>query len=593
MSELYTLGLSCFYHDSAAVLLKDGQIVAAAEEERFTRVKHDSSFPGHSVHFCLTEAKITLDSVDAIVFYDKPILKFDRLLETYFSSAPRGLKSFLRAMPVWLKEKIYFKKMLKDGLKHFSTSKKFPPVFFSEHHLSHAASAFYPSPYESSAILCIDGVGEWASASAWTGHKNEIKPLFEIQFPHSLGLFYSAFTGYLGFKVNSGEYKMMGLAPYGKPIYKDLIHKNLIALFEDGSFQLNLDYFNFTSSEGMTTKRFSELFGQSARRPEDPISQFHKDMAASVQSVTEEVVLHLAKAVKKMTNEKNLVMAGGVALNCVANGVLLKSGLFDNVWVQPASGDSGGALGCALAYYHLHLKKERLLSNNYQKGSLLGPKFTNSEIKSLLDKYHFNYQEFSSGSELDSVLAKEHLSKEKVVGFFQGKMEFGPRALGSRSIIGDARDPKMQLVMNLKIKQRESFRPFAPIVLKESVEEYFDWKVKDQSPYMLFTTQTKSKNLPAITHVDGSARLQVIDRDIHPRVHALLSSFKNETGCPVLINTSFNVRGEPIVCTPFEALKCFMTTDMDTLAIENFLLTKSQQPESVTGQKWESAYAED
>lgn len=593
MSELYTLGLSCFYHDSAAVLLKDGQIVAAAEEERFTRVKHDSSFPGHSVHFCLTEAKITLDSVDAIVFYDKPILKFDRLLETYFSSAPRGLKSFLRAMPVWLKEKIYFKKMLKDGLKQFSTSKKFPPVFFSEHHLSHAASAFYPSPYESSAILCIDGVGEWASASAWTGNKNEIKPLFEIQFPHSLGLFYSAFTGYLGFKVNSGEYKMMGLAPYGKPIYKDLIHKNLIALFEDGSFQLNLDYFNFTSSEGMTTKKFSELFDQSARRPEDSISQFHKDMACSVQSVTEEVVLHLAKAVKKMTNEKNLVMAGGVALNCVANGVLLKSGLFDNVWVQPASGDSGGALGCALAYYHLHQKKERILSKNYQKGSLLGPDFKKSEIKSLLDKHHFSYQEFPSSNELDSVLAKEHLSKEKVVGFFQGKMEFGPRALGSRSIIGDARDPKMQSVMNLKIKQRESFRPFAPIVLKESVEEYFDWKVKDQSPYMLFTTQTKSKNLPAITHVDGSARLQVIDRDIHPRVHALLSSFKNETGCPVLINTSFNVRGEPIVCTPFEALKCFMTTDMDILAIENFLLTKSQQPESVTGQKWESAYAED
>ncbi len=590
---MYTLGLSCFYHDSAAVLLKDGQIVAAAEEERFSRKKHDSGFPGHSIHFCLTTAGINLDNIDAIVFYDKPILKFDRLLETYFSSAPSGLKSFLRAMPVWLKEKIYLKKMLKDGLKQFSSNGKFPPVFFSEHHLSHAASAFYPSPFDSAAILCIDGVGEWASSSGWVGKGRDIKPIFEIQFPHSLGLFYSTFTGYLGFKVNSGEYKMMGLAPYGKPVYKDIIYKNLIHLFPDGSFQLNLDYFSFTSEDGMFTQAFVDLFGKPGRKSEETLTQFHKDLAASVQAVTEEVVLHLAEAIKKMTNEKNLVMAGGVALNCVANGVLLKSGLFDKIWVQPASGDSGGALGCALAYYHLHLKKDRVVLSNYQQGSLLGPEFTNSEIKATLDKYHFTYQEFISDKDLDVVLVNEHLTREKVVGFFQGKMEFGPRALGSRSIIGDARDPKMQSVMNLKIKKRESFRPFAPIVLKESVEENFDWKLSDESPYMLFTAQTKATNLPAITHVDGSARLQVIDRQIHPRIHGLLTTFKNATGCPVLINTSFNVRGEPIVCTPIQALKCFMTTDMDTLVLENFLLTKSLQPKIVTDQKWESAYAED
>ncbi|MBC7711731.1 MAG: carbamoyltransferase [Rhizobacter sp.] len=590
---MYTLGLSCFYHDSAAVLLKDGEIIAAAEEERFSRKKHDSSFPGHSIHFCLTQANITLDNIDAVVFYDKPILKFDRLLETYFSSAPSGLKSFLRAMPVWLKEKIYFKKMLRDGLKKLTNGKKFPPVFFSEHHLSHAASAFYPSSFESAAILCIDGVGEWASASAWVGNKNNIRPLFEIQFPHSLGLFYSTFTGYLGFKVNSGEYKMMGLAPYGKPVYKDLIHKNLIALFDDGSFQLNLLYFNFTSEEGMFSEEFSKLFGESPRKSEDTITQFHKDIAASVQAVTEDVVLHLAKAVKKMTNEKNLVMAGGVALNCVANGVLLKSGLFEKIAVQPASGDSGGALGCALAYYHLHLKKERLISKNFQKGSFLGPAFTSAEIKSTLDKHHFLYTEFANENDLDSELVQNHLTKEKVVGFFQGRMEFGPRALGSRSIIGDARSKEMQSTMNLAIKKRESFRPFAPIVLKEYVEDYFDWKKEDESPYMLFTTQSKTKNLPAITHVDGSARLQVVDRDIHPRVHALLSAFKKETDCPVLINTSFNVRGEPIVCTPIQALKCFMTTGMDTLVLENFLLTKNEQTSKVTDVKWESAYAED
>lgn len=589
---MYTLGLSCFYHDSAAALIKDGSIVAAAEEERFTRIKHDSSFPEHSINYCLNEANIKLTDIHSIVFYDKPILKFDRLLETYFSSAPKGLPSFLRAMPVWLKEKIYFKKMLKDGLNKFS-KEKHPPVYFSEHHLSHAASAFFPSPYENAAILCIDGVGEWASTSAWLGQKNKIKPIFEIQYPHSLGLLYSTFTGYLGFKVNSGEYKMMGLAPYGKPIYKELILKEMITLFKDGSFQLNLKYFNFTSDSGMFTKEFVKLLGHPQRKSEGPILEFHKDLAASIQAVTEEAVINLARAVKSATDQRQLVMAGGVALNCVANGVLLKSGLFDKIWVQPASGDSGGALGCALAYYHLHLKQDRTVHLDAQQGSLLGPAFTSLEIKRMLNKYGFLYTEFQDTDALDDTLVKEHLTKDKVIGFFQGRMEFGPRALGSRSIIGDPRSPAMQSVMNLKIKQRESFRPFAPIVLKEDVEEFFDWKKEDESPYMLFTAQAKNKTLPAVTHVDGSARLQVVDRNVHHRIHELLVAFKKVTGCPVLINTSFNVRGEPIVCTPFEALKCFMTTGMDTLVLENILLTKMEQPQSVLETKWESSYAED
>lgn len=386
---MYTLGLSCFYHDSAAVLLKDGEVIAAAEEERFTRKKHDSAFPENSILFCLETGGIKLSDIEAIVFYDKPILKFDRLLETYFACAPKGLKSFLHAIPIWLKEKIYFKKMLKDGLKKISNEKNHPPVYFSEHHLSHAASAFYPSPFEEAAILCVDGVGEWASSSGWVGSKNDIRPLFEIQFPHSLGLFYSTFTGYLGFKVNSGEYKMMGLAPYGKPVYKDIILKELIAIFPDGSFQLNLKYFSFTSESGMFTEDFSRLFNHAPRKPEDKLEQFHKDLAASVQAVTEEVVLHLAGALKKMTNAKNLVMAGGVALNCVANGILVKSNLFEKVWVQPASGDSGGALGCALAYYHLHLKKERKVVSNYQKGSLLGPHYDPKDIKKTFGEIPF------------------------------------------------------------------------------------------------------------------------------------------------------------------------------------------------------------
>lgn len=589
---MYILGLSCFYHDSAAVLLKDGQIIAAAEEERFSRIKHDSAFPEHSINYCLNEGNIKITDIHSIVFYDKPILKFDRLLETYFESAPSGLISFLKAMPVWLKEKIYFKKMLKDGLKRFTTEKQ-PPVFFSEHHLSHAASAFYPSPFKDAAILCIDGVGEWAATSAWSGSGKDIKPLFEIHYPHSLGLFYSAFTGFLGFSVNSGEYKMMGLAPYGKPIYKDLLLKETIALFSDGSFQLNTKYFNFTSEKGMYTDALAELLNNPPKPKNDPFNQFHKDLAASVQVVTEEVVLHLATAVKKLSGQKNLVMAGGVALNCVANGMLLKTKLFDNIWVQPASGDSGGALGSALAFYHLHLKHERNVETNYQQGSLLGPAFSSLEIKRMLNNYNIKYTEFQNLNELYVELVRDHLNCDKVVGFFQGRMEFGPRALGSRSIIGDARGKDMQSVMNLKIKQRESFRPFAPIVLKEDVEEYFDWKKDDQSAYMLFTAQTRTKNLPAITHVDGSARLQVVDRNIHRRLHELLVEFKKQTQCSVLINTSFNVRGEPVVCTPLEAFKCFMTTDMDTLVLENFLITKGNQPESVMKTKWESAYAED
>ena len=524
-----------------------------------------------------------------MVFYDKPFLKFDRLLETYFSQAPKGLKSFLKAMPLWLKEKIYFKKLLKDNFKKFST--KIPPIYFCEHHLSHAASAFYPSPFEKAAILCIDGVGEWATTSAWLGSKNNITPLFEIQYPHSLGLLYSAFTGYLGFKVNSGEYKMMGLAPYGKPIYKEIILKELIHIHEDGSFQLNFKYLNFTSNGRMTNIHFEKLFSHAPRKIDDPLLEFHKNLAASIQEVTEIVVLKLAAAVKKQTNADHLTLAGGVALNCVANGILKKVGLFEQIWVQPASGDSGGALGAALSFYYLQLKKSRTIAKDVQQGSMLGPSFKDDEIKLILEKYNMNYFYFKDENSLNKNIV-EHLIDGKVIGFFQGRMEYGPRALGCRSIIGDPRGEKMQSTMNLKIKKRESFRPFAPIVLKERVEEFFHWNKNDLSPYMLFTTNTKENvNLPAVTHIDGSARLQVVDQDIHPRLHRLLKKFDDKSNCPVLINTSFNVRGEPIVCHPLEAISCFMTTEMDVLVLESFILEKSQQ--NALDKQWESAFEKD
>ncbi len=588
---MYILGLSCFYHDSAAVLLRAGEIVAACEEERFTRIKHDQSFPSQSLEFCLKEAGISLDSVSAIVFYDKPILKFDRLLETYFQAAPRGLFSFLKAMPVWLKEKIFFKKMINDALKKLT--KNPPPIYFSEHHLSHAASAFFVSPYKDSAVLCVDGVGEWATTSAWMGKDNNLAPLFEIHYPHSLGLFYSAFTSFLGFKVNSGEYKMMGLAPYGEPKYVDIILENLIHFNNDGSFQLNFDYFDFTSVDRMITDKFIKLFNQSPRSQDQEITIFHKDLAASAQAVIEIGVINLAKQIKNITQSENLVMSGGVALNCVANSKLLESGLFKNIWVQPASGDSGGALGAALAFYYLEKKSKRTIESNAQKGSLLGPEYKNEHIKLFLDQIKINYHEIKDANKLNEMISDE-LIKGSVIGLFQGKMEFGPRALGSRSIIGDARFPNMQSIMNLKIKKRESFRPFAPAVLKEEVTNFFKWNEATPSPYMLFTSQVKNRTLlPAITHVDGSARLQIVDKLIHPRFHQLLKCFFLKSGCPVIINTSFNVRGEPIVNRPSEAFNCFMTTDMDVLVIEDFFIKKNEQSSTVLKSDWRSAYAKD
>ena len=588
------LGLSCYYHDSAAALLSDGEIIAAAEEERFTRKKHDSSFPNQSILYCLNYSKLKLTDIDAIVFYDKPLLKFDRLLETFLSSVPSGFRAFVRTMPIWLKDKLYLKKKLRDELREIDQSLgKDIPIYFSEHHLSHAASAFYPSPFNEAAIMCIDGVGEWASTSCWVGEGNQINPLFQIDFPHSLGLLYSTFTGFLGFTVNSGEYKMMGLAPYGRPHFVDLIKKELIHIFEDGSYQLNMQHFDFVSDNKMYRHSFSYLFNCLPRLPNEPIKQVHKDIAASIQKVLEECILNLAKELKKETNSKNLVLAGGVALNCVANGMLLKSKLFEKIWIQPASGDSGGALGCALAFYFIEKKLQRNVQKNFQKGSLLGPEFNFYEIKTILDNYSCRYEIYLDSVELDEVLVRDHLIHSKVVGFFQGRLEFGPRALGSRSIIGDARDKKMQSLMNLKIKKRESFRPFAPIVLKEHVCEYFDWESENESPYMLFTAQTKNLNLPAVTHVDGSARLQIVDADIHPRLHQLLSIFYSYTQCPVLINTSFNVRGEPLVLTPFDALKCFLTTEMDILVLGSFILRKEDQKECLEKFEWRSAFHED
>lgn len=589
--DMVILGLSAFYHDSAAALVVDGRVVAAAEEERFTRKKHDQSFPHQSIEFCLEEGKVTLDEVEAIVFYDKPLLKFDRLLETYFECAPRNLGSFLKAMPVWIREKIYFKKLLRDSFKKFPG--KLPPLYFSEHHLSHAASAFFASPYDEAAVLCIDGVGEWATTSAWHGFSNELRPLFEIQFPHSLGLFYSAFTAYLGFKVNSGEYKMMGLAPYGKAEFSELIFKELIHLNADGSYQLNLKYFNFAGSRQMFTEDFVKLFGQPPRMEGEPLTEFHKNLAASVQVVTEQVVLGLARQLKQQTQLETLTLAGGVALNCVANAVLKESQIFKNIWVQPASGDSGGALGAALAWYYLSAKQKRITDSNWQQGSLLGPSFDQYYIKVYLQELGVQFVEYKSDEEINEVISLE-LIKGSVIGLFRGKMEFGPRALGCRSIIGDPRFPNMQSTMNLKIKKRESFRPFAPAVLKEEVSKHFYWNEKVPAPYMLFTTQVKdTKELPAITHVDGSARLQVVDEKIHPRFHQLIKTFFARSGCPVIINTSFNVRGEPIVCRPSEALNCFMTTDMDVLVLENILLKKSDQPGIVLKRDWKNAYERD
>jgi carbamoyltransferase len=591
------LGISAFYHDSAAALVVDGKIVAAAQEERFTRKKHDYSFPQKAIEYCLAEAGLEPEDLDHVAFYDKPLLKFERLLETYVMYAPAGFRSFRKAMPLWLKEKLWLPRQMDKGL-----GKKFKGRYvFTEHHESHAASAFFPSPYEEAAILTMDGVGEWATASFGTGKGNRVELSHELHFPHSLGLLYSAFTYYTGFRVNSGEYKLMGLAPYGEPRYADEIRDHLLDIKSDGSFRLDMSYFNYCQGLTMTGRKFHDLFGGPPRKPESDLTQKEMDLAASIQVVTEEIMMQVTRHVHAETGMKNLVMAGGVALNCVANGRILREGPFDSIWIQPAAGDAGGALGAALFVWHQLLDEPRhAAAPDLQTGSLLGPGFSNDEIRTHLDHVQAPYYEIPNDDELfDRVSGL--MTEEKVVGWFAGRMEFGPRALGCRSIIGDARSRDMQLVMNVKIKFRESFRPFAPVIISDHNHEYFEFEEGQDSPYMLlvanvredkrrqldstegsFTGLDKLKALrsevPAITHVDFSARVQTVDKGRNPRFRKLLESFRDKTGCPVAINTSFNIRGEPIVCTPQDAYRCFMATDMDVLVLESFVLLKDEQP---------------
>ena len=638
------LGISAYYHDSAAALIRDGEIIAAAQEERFSRKKHDARFPKNAIAYCLKEAKIDLRELDRIVFYDKPLVKFERLLETYLAYAPQGFRSFLAAMPIWLKEKLYLKTMLKRDLAAIGNCKtnKLPSLLFTEHHQSHAASAFFPSPFQKAAVLCLDGVGEWATTSVWLGDGNQLTPQWEIDFPHSLGLLYSAFTYYTGFKVNSGEYKLMGLAPYGEPKYVDKILNYLIDLKDDGTFRLNMDYFNYTVGLTMTNQKFDQLFEGPPRQAEGKLTQREMDIAASIQVVTEEVVLRLCRTVKKELDVDYLCLAGGVALNCVANGRILREGIFKDIWIQPAAGDAGGALGAALAIWYQYCEQTRIvpddrpLANDLKdqrtsaittneeertevltanqavatvaksvahltchdqmRGSYLGPRFTDAEILEYLDAVKASYHRLDD-AELMPELA-EILEQGNVVGWFQGRMEFGPRALGGRSIVGDPRSAKMQSVMNLKIKYRESFRPFAPSILAERVADYFE--IDHSSPYMLLVAPVKASlripmtaeqeqlfgieklniprsEIPAVTHVDYSARIQTVHKETNPRYYDLISHFEKRSGCSVLVNTSFNVRGEPIVCTPEDAYRCFMRTEMDYLVLENYLLPKSEQ----------------
>ena len=606
------LGISAYYHDSAAALLIDGELVAAAQEERFTRKKHDSRFPKNAVRYCLSEVSINLADVDIVVFYDKPLVKFDRLLETYLSYAPKGLRSFIAAMPIWLKEKLYLKSTLKNELTSIAGGKKqpIPNLLFAEHHQSHAASAFYFSPFERAAILCLDGVGEWATTSAWQGNGRDLRSLWEIDFPHSLGLLYSAFTYYTGFRVNSGEYKLMGLAPYGQPKYVDTILESLLDLKNDGTFRLNMEYFNYCTGLTMTNSKFDKLFGGPPRRPEGELTQKDMDIAASIQVVTETVVLRLAETLRKETGEKNLCLAGGVALNCVANGRILREGKYQNIWIQPAAGDAGGAIGAASIVWHQWAEKDRLVNgSDKMQGSFLGPSFAAVEVKKQLDAYGAVYTRLSD-EELFARAAKK-LEQKNVIGWFQGRMEFGPRALGGRSILGDPRSSEMQSVMNLKIKYRESFRPFAPSVLAERVAQYFE--LNSPSPYMLLVAPVcenlripmtndqenlfgieklniKRSELPAITHVDYSARIQTVHRETNPRYHALLMAFEAQTGCAVLVNTSFNVRGEPIVATPEDAYRCFMRTEMDYLVIDDFWLNKKDQAQWERDDSWKDEF---
>jgi carbamoyltransferase len=602
------LGISAYYHDSAAAVVCDGKIIAAAQEERFSRKKHDASFPAEAIKYCLEAAGVQLQDIDEVVFYDKPLVKFERLLETYLSYAPRGLRSFIAAMPVWLKEKLYLKSTLKRELSELAglDAADLPELLFTEHHQSHAASAFYPSPFERAAVLCLDGVGEWATTTAWVGEGNSLKALWEIDFPHSLGLLYSAFTYYTGFKVNSGEYKLMGLAPYGNPQYVDVIKEHLLDLKEDGSFRLDMSYFNYCTGLTMTSAKFDDLFGGPPRKAESEVSQKEMDLAASIQKVTEEVVLLLGKSIREETGCEYLCLAGGVALNCVANGELLRSGIFKDIWIQPAAGDAGGALGAALTVWHdRHDGVRKVEPGDSMSGAYLGPQFNKEEIRQYLDSAGAVYEELDDDVLMPRVA--DILSQENVVGWFQGRMEFGPRALGGRSIIGDPRSKKMQSVMNLKIKYRESFRPFAPSVLIEDVQNYFE---HDRgSPYMLMVAPVSDQiripmtsdqeelfgidklkvsrsELPSITHVDYSARIQTVHSETNPRYHALISSFKEKTGCGVVVNTSFNVRGEPIVCTPEDSYRCFMRTEMDYLVIENFLLHKPDQAKIASDESW-------
>ena len=597
------LGVSAFYHDSAAVLIGDGRIIAAAQEERFTRKKHDSRFPVHAIGYCLEEAGIGLDGVDFVVFYDKPFLKFERLLETYLAFAPRGFTSFRMAMPLWLREKLFQKDLLSRELKRFDPDYDWAGrLLFAEHHQSHAASAFFPSPFEEAVALTMDGVGEWATTSAAIGRGNALEVIKEIHFPHSLGLLYSAFTYYTGFRVNSGEYKLMGLAPYGEPKYTGLILEHLMDLKEDGSFRLDLDYFDYCTGLRMTNERFHTLFGSAPRQPGEPLTQHHMDLAASIQKVTEEVVLRLTRGLARETGMDNLCLAGGVALNCVANGKVLRDGAFKNIWIQPAAGDAGGALGAALTAHHLFQGQPRKVEKgrDAMSGAYLGPAFSQTHIEARLREAGARFKTLGEAEVITAVA--QALADGKAVGWFQGRMEFGPRALGGRSILGDPRSPDMQKMLNLKVKYRESFRPFAPSVLGEAVGDWFD--LDHDSPYMLLVADVQAKRrremtaaeqalfgieklnvprseIPAVTHVDYSARVQTVHADTNPRYHALISRFHELTGCPVVVNTSFNVRGEPIVCTPRDAFHCFMGTEIEVLAVGDCLLRKEDQDPSL------------
>jgi carbamoyltransferase len=596
---MYILGISAYYHDSAACLIYDGNIIAAAQEERFTRKKHDSSFPHYAIEYCLKESGITEKELTNIVFYEKPFLKFERLIETYLAYAPRGFISFSKSMPLWIKDKLFQKNNISNELSKILGNKKkfYDKLLFSEHHLSHAASAFFPSPFNNAAIITLDGVGEWSTSSIAIGNRNKIEIIKEIHFPHSLGLLYSAFTYYLGFKVNSGEYKLMGLAPYGEPKYKNIITDNLIKIKSDGSFHLDMTYFNYATGLKMTNSKFNKLFGGPPRTPETKLSQKDMDIASSIQKVIEDVIIKIANHASSETKLENLCLAGGVALNCVANGVLQREKIFKNIWIQPASGDAGGALGCALAVWHMHYEKDRKVNeNDSMRGSFLGPSFNNEEIETELNKCGAIYSKIEDIELIDRVSSK--IIESKAIGWMQGRMEFGPRALGARSIIADPRSPDMQKQLNLKVKYRESFRPFAPSILKEYVGEWFE--IRSDSDYMMFVSHIKENKkiqiesteemifgidklniqrsaVPSVTHVDYSARIHTVKEKYNSLYYKLLSKFNEKTGCPILINTSFNIRGEPIVCTPKEAFNCFMGTDLDVLVIGNFFLEKHEQ----------------